>query len=99
VHAQVQVQAAAASTDEWAEVRELAAQLGLTDADRKALFARHHKDRDAILAELRERYARETSDDVIIESASPALTTADDAPASGASRLEDAAAVVGRRGN
>ncbi len=47
-----------APIDPWIEVRELAASLQLSDDQRAALFAKHKKNRDAILAELREMDAR-----------------------------------------
>jgi hypothetical protein len=50
--------------DPWAEVRELAAQLALSDADRTDLFTRHKKNRAAILAELRRRVAEADEPDV-----------------------------------
>lgn len=52
-----------AGTDLWAEVRELATQLMLSDEERGDLFKRHKKDRAAILTELRERYAAEQGAD------------------------------------
>ena len=47
-----------APIDPWAEVRDLAASLQLSETQRKELFARHGKKRDAILAELREMDTR-----------------------------------------
>lgn len=52
-----------AAPDPWGEVRELSAQLCLSDDERTDLFTRHKKNRDKILAELRERYANERDAD------------------------------------
>ena len=55
---------APATIDPWAEVRELATQLHLSDGERTVLFAKHKKNRDKILAELRLRLAAKTSSTV-----------------------------------
>lgn len=46
-------------SDPWAEIRELAAMLGLDDEERAVIWKRHKKNRDKILTELRERYEAE----------------------------------------